>query len=74
MIVRYDPKALRRCRRKQAIGQGELAHRARLSLRGLGYLEHGLHEPRAGTLARLASALGVSIDAFFRQGKSRRAA
>jgi len=72
MVIRYDPRALRRFRKQRAYGLEDLARRARLSPRGLVYLERG-REPRAGTLARLASALEVSVAAFFRAGRRRAA-
>lgn len=61
----YDPTALRRVRRARGIEVGELALTAGLSRQAISYLERGMTEPKARTLALLARALGVEIGAFF---------
>jgi transcriptional regulator with XRE-family HTH domain len=62
----YDPKAIRRVRVERGLAQEEIARLARVSRQALGYLERGMTEPRARTLARLATALQVEVGAFFR--------
>jgi transcriptional regulator with XRE-family HTH domain len=63
--VAYDPEAVRRLRLQSGMEITALAQRAGLSRQGLSYLERGLIEPRVKTLARLATALGAPVEAFF---------
>lgn len=63
--MKYDRRALRALRSKSGLTRDELANRARLSERTLYFLERGVTEPKASTLAKLAQALGVSVEAFF---------
>lgn len=46
----------------------ELAKQARMERQTVSYLERGVTTPRADTLAKLATALGVSIVEFFVDG------
>lgn len=56
-------KCIRDCRYANGWGPDELAHRAEISRTALYQIECGKTEtPRAGTLRRIAQALGVSID------------
>ena len=61
---RYDPEAVKRLRMDRGLGVKELARSARLSPNSIYLYERGA-EPKASTLAQLARALGVSIEAFF---------
>jgi transcriptional regulator with XRE-family HTH domain len=51
---------LRRHRSASGLTQEELAERAGLSVRGLRYLERGLHRPYQDTVQRLLDALDLS--------------
>jgi len=51
---------LRRFRREAGLTQEQLAERAQLSTRGLGYLEQGTRHPYPETLRRLAAALALA--------------
>ncbi len=51
---------LRRFRREAGLTQEQLAERAQLSARGLGYLEQGTRHPYPETLRRLADALALA--------------
>jgi transcriptional regulator with XRE-family HTH domain len=62
---RYDHQAVKRLRADRGLGVEELARSARLSANSIYLYERGHSEPKASTLARLARALGVSIEAFF---------
>jgi DNA-binding XRE family transcriptional regulator len=52
---------LRRLRRLKGWTQEELAKAAGVSSFTVAYLERGAREPRPGTMARIAKALGVRI-------------
>ena len=65
--VKFDRGAMKRLRRARAISLEELAERANLTRQGLHYIERGMVEPKVTTLAKIASTLGVRIEAFFRQ-------
>ncbi len=49
--------------RRKALGmtQAQLARKANLSLPYIGRLETGRHDPKVGTLLKIAQALGVSV-------------
>jgi len=49
-------------RRRAGLTQEELAERAEISARGLGYLEQGTRLPHRDTARRLAEALGLSTE------------
>lgn len=63
-MVIYEPRTLKVLRGRQQLRVEDLATRARLSARQLRSLEQGAI-PRADTLAKLASALGVPVESFF---------
>jgi transcriptional regulator with XRE-family HTH domain len=56
-----DVPPLRRLRRLRGWTQGELAEAAGVGRATITRLERGLREPRPGTMARIARALGVEI-------------
>ena len=58
-IAAFGP-LLRRFRIEAGLTQEQLAERAQLSARGLGYLEHGVRHPYPETLRRLADALALA--------------
>jgi transcriptional regulator with XRE-family HTH domain len=57
---------IRRLRRAQGETQAELADAAGIDVRGLGSIERGEGNPSLDTLIKLAEALSVSADEFFR--------
>lgn len=61
----YDREAARRLRISKGLRPADVAFGAKMSTAGLYNIERG-SVPRATTLARLASALRVSIGDFFR--------
>lgn len=63
MSFHYDRRALRRLLKDQDLDA--LAAETRLNRRTLWYLQRGVTEPKASTLARLATALGVEPNAFY---------
>lgn len=65
MSFRYDRRAFKRLRAERGLTLGEIARVSRLTERTVAYIEKGYSDPRASTLAKLAHALGVSIEAFF---------
>ncbi len=65
MTTRYDRLSVGREMARQGIGPRELAPKAKLSPQAVSYIARGMVDPRASTLAQLASALGVSIRRFF---------
>jgi len=65
MSLRFDRSATKRLRRERGLTVKELARAARLSDVGVGLIERGAVDPKASTLAKLAMALGVTVDAFF---------
>jgi transcriptional regulator with XRE-family HTH domain len=72
--MKYDPKALRRIRAAKGLTLDELAASARLTKAGVSYIERGMVHPKASTLAKLATALGVGIAEFFADNHHRRGA
>lgn len=65
MKLRYDRRALKRLRAERQITLEALARSMRMTHPALSYIERGMTEPKASTLAKLASALDVPVDAFF---------
>lgn len=63
--MKYDKRALRRLRTEKGLTRDEVARLAKLGSRTIYYLDKGMTSPRADTLARLATGLGVSVTAFF---------
>lgn len=57
-------RQLRSARRARNLTQAEVAERVGIAVEVFGRLERGRALPRADTLARLASALGVSTDSL----------
>lgn len=66
--MRYDKFALRRLRKSKGIEVDELAHRAKVARGTVHYADRGVTIPRADTLAKFATALGVEIQDFYDQG------
>jgi transcriptional regulator with XRE-family HTH domain len=64
MKLHYDPQAVKRIRKARGLDVETLAKRARLSPNSIYLYERGT-EPKAGTLARLAVALGEPVSSFF---------
>jgi transcriptional regulator with XRE-family HTH domain len=65
MELRYDRDAIRRLREKRKLTMQQLADKAGITGRTLSYIEKAYSDPRASTLAKLATALGVSVGALF---------
>lgn len=65
MAFRYDRRALKRIIAARALDEVELARAAGLSDRTVYYIARGVTDPKASTLAKLASVLGVSVEDFF---------
>lgn len=64
-------RRIRDCRYSKGWGPDELASRAQISRTALYQIECGKTEtPRAGTLNRIARALGVSVDALMGGGET----
>lgn len=56
--------AIEAIRKPLGIKQGELAERAGISPSHMNKIEHGVEIPRIETAARIAQALGCSLDAI----------
>ena len=56
---------IRRRRLRQGLMQKELAARAGVSPASVTHIENGRYIPRAATAAKLAAALGVTLDQIF---------
>lgn len=65
MRFRYDKRALQRMREERGLTRGQIAKLARLTERTLSFLERGVTEPRASTIAKLSGALGTTPADFF---------
>lgn len=65
MSIKYDRRAPKRLREERGVSIGDLARASRLTERTIAYIEKGYSDPKATTLAKLAHALGVSVEAFF---------
>lgn len=61
----YDKDALKRLMEERGFSVEGLANRAGLTRQAIYLLIRGVQEPKAGTLGKLAHALGVSVDAFY---------
>jgi transcriptional regulator with XRE-family HTH domain len=66
-VLLYLPDAPRKIRIAKKLTATEVAKRAGLTLRGLFYIENSGRDPRASTLGKLSSALGVPLTAFYKQ-------
>jgi transcriptional regulator with XRE-family HTH domain len=64
-MKKFSPEKL--VARRKALGktQRTLSAEACLSTVSISAIENGWKEPRAGTLARLARALGCNVDYFY---------
>lgn len=65
MRFRYDKRSIQRLREERGLTREQVAKVAKINARTLSYLERGMTEPRAATLARLAHALSVTPTEFF---------
>lgn len=65
MKTRYDRRALRRLRVARGLALTDLALRAKTSKANLSMIDRGFQEPRASTLARIATALDAPVQDFF---------
>lgn len=70
MSIKYDRRAPRRLRLKLGLSMGEVAKATRLTERTIAYIEKGYSDPKASTLAKLAQAYGVSVEAFYSMAKA----
>lgn len=59
-------KRLSEVRRAKGLTQQELAEKLDISLVSIGYIETGKRWPRLTTLHRIADALGVPLEQFFK--------
>lgn len=67
--MKYDRRAAKRLRLRRGVKVDALARRARVTPNALRLIERGVSQPRADTLAKLAGALEVGVEAFFDGGK-----
>lgn len=65
MAIHYDRRAIKRFMVARDLDRKELAQRARLAVNTIHYLCLGVTEPKASTLARIATVLEMPIEAFF---------
>jgi transcriptional regulator with XRE-family HTH domain len=63
---------LQRLRRSRGFSQEELAHRSRVHQTYLSGVEGGKRNPSIGVLGRIATAVGVDIEEFFRRPRAER--
>lgn len=63
----FDPSALCRLRLRHGLTQAELANKVGLKQSNICGLERGRHRPTVQTAHALATALGVTADALFRE-------
>jgi transcriptional regulator with XRE-family HTH domain len=61
---------LQRLRRNKDLSQEELSYRANVHQTYLSGVEGGKRNPSVGVLERIAIALGVDVEEFFRRPKS----
>jgi transcriptional regulator with XRE-family HTH domain len=66
MSYRFEPRSIKRHRVARGLSLGECARRADIADQTLRYLERGVTHPRADTIARLASVLGVTPNDFYK--------
>lgn len=66
--MKYNRRALRQLRLAKGYHRDEMAKRAKVAPRTISHLER-YGEPRASTLAKLATALEAPITAFFQETK-----
>lgn len=63
-VDRFNPEKLRAIRKERGLSQQGLANKLTKFREAISYYETGAHKPRTSTLAALAVALEVEIDAF----------
>ena len=63
---------LQRLRRDKGLSQEELAHRADVDQTYLSGVEGGKRNPSIDVLGRIATALGIDIEEFFRRSRADR--
>ncbi len=63
--MNFKPNTIIKARNKKKWSQQELANRAGISIGGLINVELGKREPKVGTLAAIAEALGKTPNYFF---------
>ncbi len=71
LVTRELGALIRQERRRQQMGQEELAAEARVSQPALSYLERGLCYPKVETLERIAVALGWRFEDFVGEARRR---
>lgn len=64
--IAYDRDAVRRLRERKNWTMMDLSSRAGITVRTLSYIERAYSDPRASTLAKIATALGVSVNSLFK--------
>lgn len=64
-MVRYNRRALKRLLGERGLRPDAVARQARLSRQTVYYIVLGATVPKADTLAKIATALGVGVDSFF---------
>jgi len=63
---------VQRLRRGRGWSQEELAHRSKIHQTYLSGVENGKRNPSIGVLGRIASALKVDVEEFFRRPRAER--
>lgn len=66
----HPGEVIRERRLELGMSTVDLAARAGISLRALGYIERGESWPRLDNAARIAAALGVAVDALIPEAAS----
>jgi transcriptional regulator with XRE-family HTH domain len=64
-MKRFSPEKLLKRRKRTGMTQSTLSNEAGISTVSVWAIERGRKDPRVGTLARLAHALGSSVEDFF---------
>lgn len=64
-MIQYDRKAMKRLMVARGLDYKEVANRARLAFGTVRYMELGVTEPKASTLAKIANVLGAEVQDFF---------
>ena len=71
MSIKYAHRASTRLRLASGLSMGDAARLSRLTERTIAYIEKGYSDPKATTLAKLAHAYGVSVEAFYALPRSK---
>lgn len=66
-MLKFNHRTVRKIRKARGLSAAELAKAAKLTERTVNYIEKGYSDPRASSLARIASVLDVPIGTFFVQ-------